>query len=370
MSPTETKSEPEFEPQPKSKPPGDHWYGQTILPGQSKDVALAVSESYSGMTVNIPIHVRRGKQEGPVVFVTGALHGDEINGTGAIRQLVQDETFTLNKGTVILIPVLNILAFDRHSRYLPDRRDLNRAFPGTETGSLAGRMARKIFEGVVAVSDYGIDLHSASVRRTNYPNVRADLDNPEAKRIAEAFGCEIIMNGKGPQACLRREACDAGCHTIVMEAGEVFKVEPGIVEAAVRGVKNVLFELDMIEHSLESPNYQVTVKKSKWVRAEKGGFLEFHVKPGEVIDKGQPISTNTNLLGRDRHTVLAPFNAVVIGMTTLPAISPGDPICNLGMLPKEFKPADLRRLRIKEHGLEERVVDDLSSNLLVVEPTE
>jgi len=352
----------------ETRKPIDNWNGQKVPPGESKDIFLAVSESYSGMTVNIPIHVRRAKEDGPVVFVTGALHGDEINGTGAIRQLVQDDEFEITRGTVVLVPVLNILAFDRHSRYLPDRRDLNRAFPGSETGSLAGRMARTIFDEIVMRCEYGIDLHSASVRRTNYPNVRGDLQNPQVKRMAEAFGCEIIMDGKGPKKCLRREACDSGCHTIVIEAGEVFKVEPGIVEACVRGVKNVLVELGMLDQSPESPDYQVTVKKSKWIRAEKGGFLEFHVKPGEVIEKGQPISTNTNLLGRDRHTVNAPFDAVVIGMTTLPAISPGDPICNLGRLPRNVKPAALRKLRRKEQGLEVRMVDELSSNLLVVEP--
>jgi predicted deacylase len=351
-----------------NRKPVDNWDGQTILPGQSKDISLAVSESYSGMTVNIPIHIRRAKEDGPVVFVTGALHGDEINGTGAIRQLVQDEGFILTRGTLILIPVLNILAFDRHSRYLPDRRDLNRSFPGSATGSLAGRMAKTIFDEIVMRCDYGIDLHTASVRRTNYPNVRGDLANAEVKRIAAAFGCEVIMNGSGPKKSLRREATDAGCPTIVMEAGEVFKVEPGIVESSVRGVKNVLSELGMLSHAPECPDYQVTVKKSKWIRAEKGGFLEFHVAPGEVVEEGQPISTNTNLLGRDRHTVCAPFDAVVIGMTTLPAISPGDPICNLGMLPKKLKPSDLRRLRVKEHGLEERVVEDLSSSLLVTDP--
>ena len=351
-----------------ARKPIDDWNGQQIAPGESKDISLAVSESYSGMTVNIPIHVRRAKKDGPVVFVSGAPHGDEINGTGAIRQLVQEENLHLLCGTLILIPVLNILAFDRHSRYLPDRRDLNRAFSGSATGSLAGRMAKTIFEQIVMRCDYGIDLHSASVRRTNYPNVRGDLRNPEVKRMAEAFGCEVIMDGAGPKKSLRREATSAGCPTIIMEAGEVFKVEPGVVESAVRGVKNVLFELDMLDQPPVSPDYQVTIKRSKWIRAEKGGFLEFHVAPGEVIEKDQPISTNTNLLGRDRQTICAPFNAVVIGMTTLPSVSPGEPICNLGMLPKKFKPAALRRLRVKEQGLEERVVEELSSNLLVVEP--
>lgn len=352
---------------PERKPVG-HWNGTDVAPGESKDIFLAVTESYSGMTVNIPIHVRRAVEDGPVVFVTGALHGDEINGTGAIRQLVQDDEFKLMRGSVILVPVLNILAFDRHSRYLPDRRDLNRAFPGSDSGSLAARMANTIFDEIVMRCDYGIDLHSAAVRRTNYPNIRGDLKNPDVNRIAHAFGCEIIMDSKGPHSSLRREATSAGCHTIVMEAGEVFKVEPGIVEAAARGVKNVLCELEMLNQLPEAPDYQVIIKKSKWIRADKGGFLEFHVKPGEAVEKGQPLTTNTNLLGRDRHTVFAPYNGIVIGMTTLPAISPGDPICNLGQLPSKIKPTELKRLRVKEHGLEERVVEELSSNLLVVDP--
>ena len=346
------------------------WNGEPIHKGESRDVHLAVGESYSGMTVKIPIHVRRAKEDGPTVFVSGALHGDEINGTGAIRQLVQDGDFHLSRGSVVLIPVLNILAFDRHSRYLPDRRDLNRCFPGSASGSLAGRMAKTIMEEIVGRCDYGIDLHSASVRRTNYPNIRGDLANPEVKRMAEAFGCEIIINNKGPQKSLRREASDVGCPTIIMEGGEVFKVERGVVESAVRGIKNVLGELKMLDDAPETPDYQVVVNKSKWIRAEHGGFLEFHVHPGEVVEEGQPLSTNTNLLGRDRHTVYAPYNGVVIGMTTLPAISPGDPICNLGMLPKKIKPSDLRKLRIRENGLEERMVEELSTNLLVVDHDE
>ena len=348
--------------------PIDNWSGQLISAGQSRDISLAVSESYSGMNVEIPIHIRRATNEGPAVFVTGALHGDEINGTGAIRQLVQDDTLVLDRGTLVLVPVLNILAFDRHSRYLPDRRDLNRTFPGTSGGSLAARMAHTIFDEIVMRCDYGIDLHSAALRRTNYPNVRADLKNPELKRIAEAFGCEIIMDGRGPAKSLRREACEIGCHTIVMEAGEVLKVEPGIVEAAIRGVKNVLCNLQMLNQVPESPDYQVTVKQSKWIRAEHGGFLEFHVKPGEVVEEGQPLTTNTNLLGRDRHMMYAPYNGIIIGMTTLPTISPGDPICHIGKLPKKFKPGELRQLRSMEDGLEERVVEELASNVTVVDP--
>lgn len=356
--------------QPRERKPIDLWNNEVIPLGESRDVKLAISESYSSMTVRIPIHVRRAVEDGPAVFVTAALHGDEINGTGAVRHLIQDPEFQLLRGSVILVPVLNLLAFDRHSRYLPDRRDLNRSFPGASNGSLASRMARTIFTEIVSRCDYGIDLHTAAVRRTNYPNVRADLTNPDVRRIAQAFGCEVILNSKGPKGTFRREACQVGCPTIIMEGGEVWKVEPGIVESAVRGIKNVLRSLGMLSGETESPDYQVIIEKSKWVRAERGGFLQFHVKPGDIVAKGQPLATNTTLLGREHSTVYSPFNAVVVGMTTLPAVSPGEPVCNLGKLPKETKPATLRQLRKKEAGLETQLSEALASNVLVVQPSE
>ena len=323
----------------RKRKPIDNWFGEEIPAGESRDVMLAVGESYSSMTVQIQMQIRRAIEDGPVVFVSAALHGDEINGTGAVRQLIEDDDFKLRKGAVILIPVLNILAFDRHSRYLPDRRDLNRSFPGFPDGSLASRMASIIFNEIVTRCDYGIDLHTASVRRTNYPNVRGDLSTPQIRQLAESFGSEIIINTKGPRGAFRREACRAGCPTIIMEGGEVWKVEPGIVETATRGVKNVLRNLDMFDGEEESPDYQIVIQKSKWIRAERGGFLHFHIKPGDIIEKGQPLVTNTTLLGQEHSTLESPFNAVVIGMTSLPAISPGEPICNLGKLPRGINPS-------------------------------
>lgn len=350
--------------------PADEWFGQKIPAGASRDVNLAVSESYSSMTVNIQIHIRRATEDGPVVFVTAALHGNEINGTGAIRRLIMDEDFHPLRGTVILIPVLNLLAFDRHTRYLPDRRDLNRHFPGSAGGSLASRMAATIFNEIISRCDYGIDLHTASVRRTNYPTIRADLSDPGVCRIAKSFGSEIIINKNGPKGSLRREASRSGCPTFIMEGGEVWKVEPGIVETTVRGIKNVLRELDMLDGEPESPIYQLVINKSKWIRADRGGFLNFHVKPGDIIEKGQPLATNSTLLGREHDMLCAPFNAVVIGMTSLPAISPGEPICNLGKLPRGSKPSELMQKRLEEDGLEQRVSEELASNIFIVEPSE
>ena len=353
---------------PRTRLPIDEWFGETIPTGESRDVHLVVSESYSSMTVQIPIHISRGREEGPVVFITAALHGDEINGTGAIHQIVQDKNFQLIRGAVILVPVLNLLAFDRHSRYLPDRRDLNRYFPGSPDGSLASRMASTIFHEIVPRCDFGIDLHTASIRRTNYPNIRGDLSNPVIQQLAESFGTEIIINNKGPKGSFRREASLAGCPTIIMEGGEVWKVEPGVVEITVRGIKNVLSQLGMLDLPKESPDYQIVIEKSAWIRSDHGGFLNFHVAPGDIIEKGQPLVTGATLLGREQNMLYAPFNAVVLGMTSLPAISPGEPICHLGKLSKKYKPSELRRMRAKENGLEQKVSEELSSNVLVVEP--
>ncbi|TKB06889.1 succinylglutamate desuccinylase/aspartoacylase family protein [Desulforhopalus sp. IMCC35007] len=346
------------------------WFGEHIEPGESRDVSLAVGESYSGMTVQIQLHIKRAIEDGPVVFVTAALHGDEINGCGAVRQIILDNDLQLLRGALILVPVLNLPAFDRHSRYLPDRRDLNRSFPGTADGSLASRMAYTIFNEIVMRCDYGIDLHTASVRRTNYPTIRGDLKNQEVRSIAEVFGTELIMNGEGPKGSLRREATKAGCPTIIMEGGEIWKVEPGIVETTVRGIKNILCKLKMLDTVSEAPPYQIIIEKSKWIRAEHGGFLHFHIQPGDLVEKGQTLTTNTTLLGAEQGRLYAPFNGVVMGMTSLPSISPGEPICHLGELPQRYCPATLTKLREKKQGLEQQVLEELGSSLLVVEPSE
>jgi predicted deacylase len=348
--------------------PAYEWNGEDVPPGESREVWLDVSESYSGSAVRMPIHVRRGLKAGPGLFVTAALHGDEINGTGAIRDLIADPDLTLLRGTLVLVPVLNVLAFERHSRYMPDRRDLNRAFPGNKIGSLAARLARTLFHEIVARCDYGIDLHTAAVRRTNYPHVRGNLAVPEIAAMASAFASEIVLAGDGPKGALRREASRAGCHTIVVEAGEVWKVEPSILESSARGIRNVLRSLDMISGAPERPGYQVVIDKSVWIRANKSGFLRFHVSSGDVIEKGQALATNTTLLGETRNVLRAPYDAIVIGMTTLPSITPGEPVFHLGRLPDGMTAMALLRLRDKAQGLEENVVDDLSSNVTVVEP--
>ncbi len=308
------------------------WIGDAVEPGESRDLDLVVSESYCGRDVIIPVHVRRSRTSGPRVFVTGALHGDELNGTGAARTLLADETLRLTRGTLVIVPVLNVLGFERHERYLPDRRDLNRCFPGNSRGSMANRFARRIFESLIVDCDYGIDLHTAALRRTNFPNIRAELSNPRVLQLAEAFGIGILLGGAGPEGSLRREATKVGCPTIVIEGGEVWKFEPSVVDCMFNGVKNCLRYLGMLDGAVQVCETLLTIQRSTWIRAERGGFLEFHVSPGDFVHKGQPIATNSNLLNREQNRLEAPFDGVIIGMTTLPAVQPGEPVVNLGRL--------------------------------------
>ncbi|MEZ5988718.1 MAG: succinylglutamate desuccinylase/aspartoacylase family protein [Planctomycetota bacterium] len=342
------------------------WGEQRVAPGDSMDVAISLGRSYSGVEMRIPVHVWRAPTPGPTVFLTGAIHGDEINGTGSIRKLILEKPFALVAGTLLLVPVVNVLGFERHSRYLPDRKDPNRCFPGSAEGSLSSRFASVVFREIVTRCDYGIDLHTASLRRTNFPNVRGDLTIPEVERLARAFGCEVVVDSAGPQGAFRREACKAGCPTILLEAGEVWKVEPAVVEYTLRGVRNVLIELGMVEGRKTRPPYQVLVKQTRWLRSPEGGFLHFHVAPGELVRKGERIATVSGLLGAEHAVVDATRTGIVVGMTTLPAVGPGDAICHLAYLTKkEALRVDRAMSSLPDHHLHERMREDLASNVMV-----
>lgn len=345
--------------------------GEKIKPGESREFRLHFSESYLGEQVFLPVRVIRARKPGPTVCLTGGVHGDELTGIGIVRGLLYDNPPELLRGTLICVPVVNIYGLETYSRYLPDRRDLNRCFPGTENGSMSSRLAYSIYNEIVRKADYAIDFHSAAVRRTNYPNVRADMKNARVRELARMFGTEVIVNSKGPEATLRRTAVNDGIPTIILEAGEVWKIEPGIVEIGLRGCLNVLRKLEMVEGEWVAPLFSITVERTTWVRAQRGGFLAFHVKPGDFIDQGQTLASNYSIFGRERSLLEAPSPGIVLGMTTMPAVNPGDPVFHIATL----TPTQLKRLRktvdkSKKSELYHRLVDDLSTNITIMENSE
>lgn len=361
---------------PRKKRSIGKWGKTAIKPGERKRIRLKAGESFTGVGVHLPLMVWRGLEDGPVLAITAAVHGDEINGTGAIRKLIQEPPFELKRGSLILAPVMNSMGFERHSRYTPDRRDLNRTFPGNKKGSLTARLANLIMKEIVKRSDFIVDLHTAAVRRTNFPNVRADMSNPDCERLAKVFGAEVIVNNAGPDGSFRREACKAGCPTIILEAGEALKVESAVQDMTQRGLTHIMAELNMIDVAddlrPETSPHQMIVQSSSWVRAGYGGFLKFHVAPGETVQKDQPLATNTGLLGKEFETILCPHNGIVLGMTTMPAVSPGDPILHIALpdTSKQFRTLEKSVDKMDVDALENQVRDGLAAGITVEEYTD
>lgn len=340
--------------------------GHSVPSGATADLRLPVSERYTGDSISLPVRVIRGKKPGPKVFVTAAIHGEELNGLGVVHELMCGQPLELLRGTLALLPVVNIFGVETQSRYMPDRRDLNRCFPGSLTGSLTSRVARTVFDALHGF-DFGIDLHTAAALRTNFPNVRGDFSQAPIRRLAKAFGCELMVNGRGPDGAFRREMVRAGCPTVVVEAGEPLKIEPGVLETGLRGVHNVLRELHMLPGTPELPTFQVRIDKTAWVRATVGGILRFHVTPGQTVDQGQPIATNASVFGEANNVLEAPVSGVVLGMTTLPLVKPGEPVVHLATL-SDRQLARLRKSR-NEGGdaTGKRVRRHLATNIAVAD---
>jgi predicted deacylase len=344
--------------------------GKRIKRGETCDLRLQFSESYTGLSISVPLRVIAAPKRGPVVFMTALVHGDELNGLGILRELLLEQPLNLTRGTVIAVPAVNVYGLEAHSRYLPDRRDLNRSFPGTSTGSLTSRLAHTVFNEIVSKCDYGIDFHTAAQGRTNFPNVRGGLSNPEVKDLARAFGAGLIVDGDGPDGSLRAEAVKAGVPTIILEAGETWKIEPGIVELGVRGATNVLKRLDMMEGDPMDPPFQSLIRKTAWLRAERGGVLKYHVAPGEVVKKDQLLAVNLDIFGGEQNRLISPVDGVILGMSTMPLAKPGDAIFHIGVAPESVGRLERRMSRPKGQGLHRRIKRHLATNILVKDPDE
>ncbi|KPK91984.1 hypothetical protein AMJ80_06980 [bacterium SM23_31] len=310
--------------------------GERIAQGTQKEVRLKISEFYTAYPVYIPVIVTHGVEEGPALFVTAAIHGDEINGIEIVRRLVTKINPKELRGTVLCVPVVNIFGFYTMSRNLPDRRDLNDAFPGIQKGSPASRVAYILFEEIIKKCDYGIDIHTPQVKRIEIPHTEADLSNRDAHQLARAFGTPVVINTAGPEKSLQNSAASADIPTIVFSGGEVLRFHENVTEQGVDGIHNVLAYLNMIEFEISKPEYSIIVQESRSVQTQQGGILCVNVNPGGLVYQGDLIARVTNPFGRDVELIKAPETGLIISASTNPLVNPGNEVCAYVMLDKSL----------------------------------
>ena len=305
---------------------------RTIPPASRCDLLLQVSETYVGDRTAIPVTVLNGARPGRRLFVTAAVHGDELNGIGIVRALLSQIDPQDLAGALVCVPMVNVLGVQFHSRYLPDRRDLNRSFPGSPTGSTASRIADTIMREVVAGSDAGIDLHTAANRRVNLPQVRTSLRAERSRVLGRAFGAPFLIDADRRGGSLRDAADRAGVPVLTFEGGQALVFEDEVIAVGVTGVLRVMGALGMIDAPPPAPAQPpVESDETHWVRAERGGILDLHVGPGETVEVDQPLWSVTSPFGHERSQKTSPWAGAVIGMTTLPLVNPGDAVLHLAV---------------------------------------
>ena len=305
--------------------------GTTISPGQRVTVDLPVADLYTSTSLHMPVEVICGRKPGPVMFVSAAVHGDELNGVEIIRRLLKRKTLKSIRGTLLAIPIVNVHGFLDQSRYLPDRRDLNRSFPGSAKGSIAARLANLFIKEIVSKADYGIDLHTGALHRSNLPQIRANLDDPTTLDIARVFGTPVIINSNIRDGSLRACAFERGMPVLIYEAGEALRFDEISIRAGLRGILQVMRHIGMLP-ALKNPKLAtpVVAKSTSWVRAPDSGIVSSKVKLGKSVQKGQKIALISNPVGDAEAPVFAPFDGIVIGQSNLPLAHEGDALFNLG----------------------------------------
>ena len=307
---------------------GSHEIGR----GERRELEIPVARLFSGDWLSLQVVVIRGVDAGPTVWLDAAIHGDELNGMEIIRRVLRTLMDRDLRGTLIAVPVVNVFGFVQENRYLPDRRDLNRSFPGSVRGSLSARLAHLFMSEVVRRSDFGIDLHTGSMHRTNLPQVRANLRNPEVRRMAEAFAAPLMYQARGIKGSLRSAAGRLGIPMIVYEGGEPMRFNPEAIDAGVEGVLRVLHLVGLLPGAGQPlpPRPSFEAEGSKWVRASRSGIFNQKVSLGERVGRGQRIGSIGGLFPGASHPVRATIDGLVIGHTNKPLVHQGDALVHIG----------------------------------------
>ncbi|MBK1648162.1 succinylglutamate desuccinylase/aspartoacylase family protein [Rhabdochromatium marinum] len=304
---------------------------QLIAPGTRALVDLALPKLNSHTLLSMPVHLVHGKKEGPCLFVSAAIHGDELNGVEIIRRLLETKALQHLAGTLIAVPVVNVYGLIHQSRYLPDRRDLNRSFPGSASGSLAGRVAHVFMEEIVRRATHGIDLHTGAIHRTNLPQIRANLDDPDTERLARAFGVPVLLNSTLRDGSLREAATTLGIRMLLYEAGEGLRFDEFCIRAGLSGVLNVMRELGMLRRSRRQTHETApfVARSSTWVRASESGLLRTLVPLGARVQRGDRLGIISDPSTGTQHPVSAQARGVVIGRIQIPTVHEGDAVYHI-----------------------------------------
>lgn len=311
--------------------------GVKVAPGESTSVDIPLAAMYTHSNVEMTVHVINGRRPGPCLFVCAAIHGDELNGVDVIRRLLSYKQLNQLRGTLIAIPVVNVHGFLSQSRYLPDGRDLNRSFPGSERGSLAGRVASTFVRDILKNCTHGIDLHTGARHRSNLPQIRADLGQDETRNLAMQFGVPVVLDAKLRDGSLRETASDMGIPLLLYEAGEALRFDELCIRAGARGILNVMRELKMLparKRSTKIPE-AVVADDSRWVRAPLSGVMRSRVQLGARVKKGAILGYIADPLGLNESPVKAPDEAIVIGMTNLPLVHEGEALYHLASFKRQ-----------------------------------
>ncbi|EOZ93590.1 putative deacylase [Indibacter alkaliphilus LW1] len=303
--------------------------GIRVRPGQTLNIDIAIARLPTHTLIDLPVFIKRAKDEGPVVLISGGVHGDEINGIVAVRKMMDEEEITPIKGTVIFMPLVNVYGFLSSSRTFPDGRDLNRSFPGSRKGSLASQIAFILSNEIIPLIDYGVDFHTGGRMLSNYPQIRVDYKDKKGVELAKAFGTHFLLNSPHIDKSFRKEAYKRKKHIMVYEGGESMRLDDYAVEEAIAGTKRMLIHLGMLEGEV-APKDTIMLTDSSWARAKVSGIFTSSVKLGDEIKKGQMLAKISDPYGQVKVPVKATYNGHVVGLNNNPVVNAGDALVHIG----------------------------------------
>ncbi|WP_417568220.1 succinylglutamate desuccinylase/aspartoacylase family protein [Marinobacter sp.] len=328
---TSATAEPESEPEPKVRP-GEIFtlLSSDVEPGASTRLAWAPGIQIAGLSQPTPVLVVNGVYAGPTLCLTGAVHGDELNGIEIIRQTVYDLNPDKLSGRVVGIPIVNLPGFQQGSRYLPDRRDLNRHFPGSPEGSLADRIAHSLFENVIRRCDMLVDIHTGSLKRTNLPQLRADMNNPEVAEFTRGFDRMAVVHSTGAPGMLRTAAVAAGIRAVTLEAGESHRIQQHQISAGVNSLTSLMERQGMISRMFVWGDPEPVYYDSNWIRADHGGILFSEIELGARVSKGEVLGYVSDPITNAQHPIRSTSDGRVIGMAVDQVVMAGFAAYHIG----------------------------------------